>query len=434
MSDLRREYDNADTASTPLNSNLASAAISTTSLSHVLARIAELRPVLPKPSAAGPCHDPSSGVAHTHPDRHHTHDNMFYSPYGRAYEFTHGSHHEQGHGDRPHKFPQPAVALPPNEESYPDPSAQLPLWDPSISFPSVCGCGDGCSCPGCIEHNGALVGTEPTVGAFNSCSNPGACNACLDCTILSLPNSLPPDTALSIYGAHQSDFIDEWLRQVSGISTSISPASDFEASSAPFSEPEFVQAPWETFQLPDNPEVEQVPDVAPREAGALCVCPIMRSNTHRDICITDGVVFAALGKRMSCPQMMDRSAGPVFRDVPDGDEIFSGPSGYVDTNGYLTTPQLPRSRSSSGSSFSNPGASQCFYVQSSSAGPFTGALDVPTRGPFLEMMFVAPQTDSPALSEYEENAYYAISNPDSDGSLEDRCPQYDPALEGTQQY
>jgi len=81
--------------------------------------------------------------------------------------------------------------------------------------PSMCGCGDDCNCPSCLHHN--RVTSIPTSSAYASCTNPGACGACLDCTIMSLPTSalIPTDdTALSIPNARYEP-VAEWLRQVS---------------------------------------------------------------------------------------------------------------------------------------------------------------------------------------------------------------------------
>ena len=96
-----------------------------------------------------------------------------------------------------------------------------------LPFPSLCGCGDDCNCPGCLHHN--RVTSIPTSSAYASCTNLGACGTCLDCTIMSLPASelLPPDdTALSIPSA-QHEPVDEWLRQVSSDYTDPSFRQDF---------------------------------------------------------------------------------------------------------------------------------------------------------------------------------------------------------------
>jgi hypothetical protein len=175
--------------------------------SHLLARISELRPVLPRPSAH---HEPSSGIAHGHGNRHY-HENAFFSPYGRAYDMNH-----------PHASPlanDPSYgALAPAKQQIHDRAIanSIPVINGSalnsentpLAFPSSCACGDGCRCPGCYHHNQAAPGASPS--AYATCLNPEACNACLDCTIL----ALPPDTALSIPEPLQIEAIDEWIRQV----------------------------------------------------------------------------------------------------------------------------------------------------------------------------------------------------------------------------
>ncbi|KIJ16295.1 hypothetical protein PAXINDRAFT_113330, partial [Paxillus involutus ATCC 200175] len=148
--------------------------------SHVLARIAELRPVLPRPprnhpSTDGPLHNPSSGIPHS--SRHHIHENVYYSPYGRAYEHIHTQEHPHDH-----------KSTPSSGDTRTQPA--FDAWQPAQgTFPSACTCGDSCRCPGCSEHNSAPV---PPGGAYSSCTNPASCSFCLDCTILSLPPSSTP--------------------------------------------------------------------------------------------------------------------------------------------------------------------------------------------------------------------------------------------------
>ena len=189
--------------------------------SQILARIAELRPVLPRPTQVGPIHNPSTGLPHGHSSRHHD---------SKPYQHT-------PHGVTHPPVPPPSSFLPSgasnstytfnDQETYVN---QMQVmggstdWAPSEgtfgfdinTFPSPCGCGDSCNCPGCLHHNRAT--STPSSSAYASCHNPESCSTCLDCTILSLPSSavLPPDTALSIYDAQmQNDVIDDWLRQMS---------------------------------------------------------------------------------------------------------------------------------------------------------------------------------------------------------------------------
>lgn len=211
--------------------------------SQILARIAVLRPVLPRPAQQdmgfpfpGPVHNPSMSVPHGHSSNRH-HDS--YAPYTR-------------HGMTPQNLAHPqsyvASSGPPNstfsyiQQTYhhdpmqmgnpPHPSGGR-AWPPQRqqennvldSFPSMCSCGDDCACPGCVHHNRS---TLPSSSAYASCRNPNQCGTCLDCTIMSLPASaiLPPDTALSIYNdSPQNDAIDDWLRQMSA---SKSNSSDFQ--------------------------------------------------------------------------------------------------------------------------------------------------------------------------------------------------------------
>ncbi|KAF9463211.1 copper fist DNA binding domain-containing protein [Collybia nuda] len=182
--------------------------------SHILARLAELRPVAPR-LTSGPLHDPSCGQT----IRHHSHENLSFSPYGRAYDFSHEHMYDQDASQviiPPDAFAMdPASSIPLDEQIFRTQLRALEIaatspWTPT-SFPSACGCGESCSCPGCGQHNGNSPIASSS--AFSSCANPGICNACLDCTILSLPASLPPDTSLSIFDAYQTDSIDEWIRQ-----------------------------------------------------------------------------------------------------------------------------------------------------------------------------------------------------------------------------
>ena len=214
--------------------------------SQILARIAELRPVLPRPTQdgfnqGGPVHVPSTGISHAHASRHPEH---VFKPYERAYGMTHQ------HPGQYQSYLLPGPSNPTfgfNDQSFNGQMMGVPTTNPwssrqedvgldDTNFPSLCGCGDGCSCPGCLQHNRST--TIPPSSAFSSCSNPGACGACLDCTILSLPPSAipPPDTALSIYDS-QPDAIDDWLRQM------LSSTSSESFQNYPPNGPQFQQPP-----------------------------------------------------------------------------------------------------------------------------------------------------------------------------------------------
>ncbi|KAF8809409.1 hypothetical protein BYT27DRAFT_7232221 [Phlegmacium glaucopus] len=221
--------------------------------SQILARIAELRPVLPRPSndgfnQGGPVHLPSTGTSHGHASRHPEH---VFQPYERAYGMIHQ------HPVHPQSYIAPGPSNPTfafNDQPFTGQMMGIPTnnsWTPrqetigldSSVFPSLCGCGDDCSCPGCLYHNRSTAMSPSS--AYSSCSNPGACGTCLDCTILSLPASAipPPDTALSIYNS-QPDAIDEWLRQMS---SSVSSPSSQSFQSFPPTGAQFQQPPPQSW-------------------------------------------------------------------------------------------------------------------------------------------------------------------------------------------
>jgi len=257
--------------------------------SHILARLSELRPVLPRPVRDAPSTDLWSGFDHGYYSRHHSHENLLYSPYGRAYDLAH--HHEQVHSQfRNNSEPNismqntaPAPLFPAEEQTFREQLRALEVaLNPSpmrsgatgklSAFPSTCGCGPSCSCPGCFQHNGAGANT-PSSSAFSSCANPGACNTCLDCTILSLPASLPPDRSLSIFEAYQAESIDDWIRQVS----SLPPDSPTHAGGASRQQQQQQQQQQDVWDNYLSPITEPPPNIDGRYrlqecCGVLCKC------------------------------------------------------------------------------------------------------------------------------------------------------------------
>ena len=243
--------------------------------SQILARIAELRPVLPRP---GPVHNPSTGLPHEHVGRHH--DNK---PYKHA---SHGMTHQ--HAMQSSSYPSsgpsnPALSY--NEQAYDQmqllgPTSGWAPQDPNVfdtTLPSLCGCGDACNCPGCVHHNRAA----PSSSAYASCTNPSACSTCLDCTIMSLPPSaiLPPDTAFSIYDSEvQNSAIDDWLRQMSA---SIPPYS-FQQELPPTGPPFQQQPPnWNVPPSGFNYESADVQSVMPFGAPPGDRGPVFQPRGHR---------------------------------------------------------------------------------------------------------------------------------------------------------
>ena len=202
--------------------------------SQILARIAVLRPVLPRPAQQsmgfpGPVHNPSMSVPHGHPSNRH-HDS--YAPYTRHGMTPQNLAHPQSYvgssgpsnstfsyNEQTYHHDSMQMGSPPHPSGVPAWPLQLPQRQQGNnvldSLPSMCSCGDDCACPGCVHHNRS---TMPSSSAYASCRNPNHCGTCLDCTIMSLPASaiFPPDTALSIYNdSPQTDAIDDWLRQMS---------------------------------------------------------------------------------------------------------------------------------------------------------------------------------------------------------------------------
>ncbi|KAF9483322.1 hypothetical protein BDN70DRAFT_990498 [Pholiota conissans] len=150
-------------------------------------------------------------MPHPPPSRQHG----GFAPYDPRYGMTtHSSVPPQSYGALPapstFSFEEQAFNDPFRMGTWPQDDA---MDGASLGLPSMCGCGDDCSCPGCIHHSRAAP--MPSSSAYSSCNNPGHCGTCLDCTIMTLPPNaiLPPNTALSIYDS--SEAIDDWLRTMS---------------------------------------------------------------------------------------------------------------------------------------------------------------------------------------------------------------------------
>lgn len=301
-----------------------------------MARIAELRPVLPKPSPhghhatvadAGPVHHPSSGIPHA--SRHHGHA---YSPYNRTYEGVNSNM-----GSDPFSVTQNNLGTLSDPQLPEDFGSHLTsealqfatAWTDTFaqsvdndtpSFPSACGCGDNCLCPGCLEHNPSPH-RAPSPSAFAHCTNPGACSSCLDCTILSLPASIPPqESSIPPPDPYQSQALDEWFRRVSGIAPSTSETQNF--ARLPQRDPQQSQQ----ISLPPNihsgrgtiSPLQQVPDLsecfvnAMRCFGETCNCPpgmcqcIQCDAYPAD---TPDLTFATSGVRGSLQYQQSTAAG-----------------------------------------------------------------------------------------------------------------------------
>ncbi|KAG7095551.1 hypothetical protein E1B28_006289 [Marasmius oreades] len=288
-----------------------------TAVSHpshtALTRIAELRPVLPKPAstrrhdyADGPVHEPSSGQHHSHAARHH--ESSLYSPYGRAYDYTHTHPHHDFIGDAPalstrdvmsyNSFssatssPSPVgrldessgrVVPSPSNNIAPD-SGNISAWYSTQSpagagdiIASLCKCGEECGCIGCAVHLPTNQSNPHHTCFFNS---DGTCASCLNCLVLTAPPDIPPNTALSIYQDQDSRGVDEWVRQVN--------------PSFPPSSP--------SFDLGGYPELGIGSDMYLPSSMAGCRCPpgLCQCDSRSGCgCVRESQGFAVSGERAS---------------------------------------------------------------------------------------------------------------------------------------
>jgi len=280
------------------------------------------------------------------------------------------------------------------------PSTWIPPNEPntSVAFPSACNCGEDCSCPGCAQHNGVNVAASSS--AFSSCTNPGACAGCIDCTILSLPGHLPPDTSLSLYDARQADSVDDWIRQVSSL-----PPPTTEISTPPDQNlvgQQQLHGQWGGY-LPPVVESHPRDGVYSVQAccGVLCKCDpedcecaldsetgydcrremlfptfgstldlvdeedrdetkipvrhyMQEESVHNDTSDTADVGLPVVSRSMAYNPIADSAEVGAARSQSANGYYFE-PSGMDTNTGYLTIPQVSRSRSSSTSSLSSVG-------------------------------------------------------------------------------
>jgi hypothetical protein len=308
--------------------------------SHVRARIAELRPVLPKPFAIGPLHDPSSGIAHGHSSQHHTHENMVFSPYGRAYEYTHGSDHGR-HNDarasvKSHPHSNPSQPSPPINEGMSREGVlpTIPTWKSPVEPP--CSCDDLCGCPNCVFHRGQAAFSVSATEALNSCTNS---SPCVERTISSVPEPQIPNVTSSKYGAYLS--VDDWMRLFLPIDSSDDMLGNDLGS---------ISYSWETFQFPSVIEAAPKPQLTVcQNYGMSCMCP-------PGFCKCGGTGNLMFTVSQECTQFP--SNGIL---VAGGDTIYPDPNADTNGNGYFIVPQRTRSRSSSTSSSSGDGHTMTAY-------------------------------------------------------------------------
>lgn len=361
----------------------------------VVANSGEFRPVLPRPQP-----QPSPPSVHGNPEAPHVSSGrqaVMYSPYGRAYEQTRGVEVTSPEPLLPSVFTTPSPIPEPAPQSpvpQSDPDATA-WWASMASFPpsqiaaTTCGCGSGCGCPNCLVHH-----PDPNnVNAPSNCSNPGTCNTCLDCTILSLPSSIPPDTPLSRYEASQYPSIDDWIQQVSSLTSqtngSIGPSlSQLPPPPAPTEQDvRFNPSSWQTYALYSSLQAQGLARSAPQECcGGRCGCPSGMCVCSADCCgccqgcscsdcdrmnVTGGgggggktLTFAVSGERGSCcgstksdsdrrsPLAGTGNGGSASGYRPVANNSFLGPATW--DNSYLGVPRAFDSGASSSSRSSSP--------------------------------------------------------------------------------
>lgn len=369
----------------------------------VSAHNGDYRPVLPRPASTSRSspprnsHSPSGGP-------HVPRGQLFFSPYGRAYEHAHGADIVQASElaaiPSTSNFNQASQLLPnPVPENYAPPREDMPSfmsdWLSSIQQSNVlpppianvmCNCGPNCACPGCVIHQGSAAVFQ----AFASCTNPSSCNACLECSML----TLTPNPAL-----------DEWFRQLNA-------SSDSPQDSAPNStiatppqqmfpdvaeslnqelQPDmrFDPAAWQSYALWNNLQGQPAAPSPPEDccsgqckcSPGICNCPAdccgccqgcsCADCVHEDRTMGNGktLTFAVSGERGACcgrrsPHHLDitQQAGPSSGPSAMDSDTFRG---GLDLRGIYeldsSSSDLPRtslSRASSASSRSSSHRSQ----------------------------------------------------------------------------
>lgn len=410
---------------------------------QIIKRITELRPVLPRPpyptrGANGP-HNPSHG----RPSRHHE----GFSPYpGAIHDYPRGPNHSS---DPNTSLSGAAPQLPPlvgmggrllhSDMDLPsswrvrDHFAQRGSPNTTQDFLSPCGCSGTCQCPGCVEHAGPNVAPSPS--AFSTCANPGACATCLDCTILSLPASLPPNTASSAYDSYQAQSIDDWIRQIS----SLPPLP-------PSSSPSFASQPqsWNPMDLSRvlSPSI----GMAPRPSGCancrcppgLCQCNDPDPNRPGQYLNCSSDLSYPIGQESSWTDRPDVSQSQGYRQPP----LDSNAGLYMQPNSYYGFADDRHSRTSSRTSFSSeqsfdePAERQLRPrgVPLSRHETITQHQIQSTPNLMIRTSGNSSSSCSASSSSSNCSSSYAHSNSDSDGPDERTHSPYDPSLDGMQIY
>lgn len=333
--------------------------------SHVIARIAELRPVLPRPTrnhqVEGPIHDPSLSTPHAHSSRHHMHGDMYFSPYERAYGQTHYPSHVS-HERKP-MTPGGDTRLSTRSTliQQPDitgiPFAADSWFSVNGESPSACACGDSCRCPGCPQHNNGVV---PAMNTYATCTNPPNCLFCLDCTILSFSVNNNTPSAVDATPDVQSRELEEWLRQFSSMTTAANSVG-MQSTINPY---DLLVNQMSSFPNAGEDAARQARPGTENRCSSprgLCSCPI--DGCHCNQQGTEGcrsrTTFAVSGERgISCDKRFTLSNAamasrpPRIPDYIMMTNIRNGAVVGIEDGSFLSMSEVP-SRSSSSSSTSS---------------------------------------------------------------------------------
>jgi hypothetical protein len=327
--------------------------------------MAQLRPVLPRPpnqagGSLGPVHDPSSGIAHKYGARHRIHENMLFSPYGRAYGQFHYSAEDVLHGQRTDSQTAEVPSQLLSKEEYLQFLTSTPIsddfsqtlwngmsWSPAqTNFPSACGCLDACVCSGCVEHK-PVLSTVSAPSSSQSCLDPIACLG-IDASMLS--QTSPPSQ-------YSGESLDEWVRQLnSGLDSMSSqpPQLNGDMQSSAFIDvtPEIYQSFVEPFRPPQQQQLTE----------RRCEHPPGQCSPFGGSC--DYVYIQRSGSGDGSSMIMPTAGGTDFMRVPVG--IYPG----MQDGPMQAVPQLLRSRSSSTSSRASLGSQLSQASSSSSSASF----------------------------------------------------------------
>lgn len=434
-------------------------------LPHILAaRIAELRPVLPRSVSrdSSSHHDPSSGIVHGH-SRHYTHS--IFSPYVRAYREQHrltppstasaesvSGSVEQGYArsepPEPPRGPSPtqvqSMLTPPSfapDEPIEVEQPPIPMFESGFVMPNsvdeaglpisltqfleswvstsamgaaTCTCADGCVCPNCPEHKAF---TPAGANAeLVTCANLDGCISCLQAFVISL--SLPPPSSMDQQPIGQVAVeaegldIDQWISQIP-VSPPAHERSHSETKTSNFDHPAESSETQTSSDLPNmrdfglqdavhQPSVRygRDPLVCSSCSGGQCECS--------DHACADNNGFDFLADNRGCCQI---KGGNDMLDVSSYDYAYN----------FLAVPDSrSRSSSTSSSSFSSPSIGQEYSAQDSlsifSSTPRPLLSDVLPRlhdsSPSSPLAYPAP--DSAYSDHHAVSIIYEGSVPDSD--------------------